>query len=636
MTSRRPAEAPTQLGPTWDHALSSAFLPDVRDPADEADARDPGGMEEHTAMDSSGESTARDEVTTSSKATPAAPATAANVARNVALNGQRSAGPTGDKARKGEGEAGVQGEAAEEHDGTWIYQQLGLSPEAYQGDRPRLDRRGPSGLPPVGRRPVAGAAAGRDFDFADLAPGDPHDSPFPPGSLGRDEDMPTTGPKAKPFVHHQGASTAPIIPGSVPESAKPKPTEKPVAAEKPAKAAVEKPAERAATKPAAKPAHAEKPATPVERPRSAFADTAREAEHNPFEAYDERERTGDFVLPPLPPLPPSLRAAEASRARSWDDGPLAAEDRTRVTSDSLTAEKVLKGRKAKPTRGWRRGLLSMGVNLGPSGKELAVQELEERVRTPIQGCHRLAVISLKGGVGKTTTIAAMGSMFASLRGDRVIAVDANPDRGTLGEKIVGEVPAATVRDFVGKIPRLTRYADVREFIGQADSRLEVLASESDPMASLAFSEQDYRVISEVLERFYNLILTDCGTGLLHSAMVGVLAKAEQVVIVSSASLDGARSASATLDWLEAHGYQELARDSVSVISAVRVKADGVHISEIERHFASRTRAVVSIPYDEHLAEGGTIDLTALNPRTYNAYLELAATVGDAFARTVGY
>jgi MinD-like ATPase involved in chromosome partitioning or flagellar assembly len=262
--------------------------------------------------------------------------------------------------------------------------------------------------------------------------------------------------------------------------------------------------------------------------------------------------------------------------------------------------------------------------------EAATSVLGELVRE-----REIVVCTGTGGVGKTTTAAALGSMFAAQRGDRVIAVDANPDRGTLGEKIVGHVPS-TVRDFVGHSSRLEKYSDVRRYTAQADTRLEVLASEPDPMASMAFSEHDYRVVSDVLEKFYNLILTDCGTGLLHSAMVGVLAKADQVVIVSSASLDGARSASATLDWLEAHGYQELARDAVAVISSVRPKADGVQLEEIEAHFASRTRAVVSIPYDAHLAEGGRIDLTAMSPRTYEAFLNLAAVVGDAFARAPRY
>jgi MinD-like ATPase involved in chromosome partitioning or flagellar assembly len=221
-------------------------------------------------------------------------------------------------------------------------------------------------------------------------------------------------------------------------------------------------------------------------------------------------------------------------------------------------------------------------------------------------------------------------MFATLRGDRVIAMDANPDRGTLGEKIPRTSPR-TVRDLVHNAARLTRYADVRDFTSQAPSRLEVLASEADPFVSMAFSETDYRVGVGILESFYNLILTDCGTGLLHSAMVGVLGLSDSLIVVSSASLDGARSAAATLDWLEHHGYDDLVRQSVAVISTVHPTGGNVDVSKLEEHFASRCRAVVRIPFDPHLEEGGIIDLDELEQPTYDSYLRLAAEVGDGFA-----
>src|SRR5262249_31582987 len=147
-------------------------------------------------------------------------------------------------------------------------------------------------------------------------------------------------------------------------------------------------------------------------------------------------------------------------------------------------------------------------------------------------------------------------------------------------------------------------------------------SDADPLVSMAFSENDYRVATGILEQFYNLILTDCGTGLLHSAMVGVLGLADSLIVVSSASLDGARSASATLDWLAHHGYADLVRRSVAVISTVHPGGGNVDVSKLEEHFASRCRAVVRIPFDPHLEEGAVIELDDLAPETYEAYLRL--------------
>ncbi|MEV0400478.1 AAA family ATPase [Actinoallomurus sp. NPDC050550] len=305
------------------------------------------------------------------------------------------------------------------------------------------------------------------------------------------------------------------------------------------------------------------------------------------------------------------------------------------TSDSLSADMLLRGRRQAPAHGWRRALYKATggtIHPGESPTELRRRELLARARTPVAGGHhRVAVMSLKGGVGKTTTTVGLGATLASMRGDRVIAVDANPDRGTLSDKVRLET-ATTVRDLLNEHQQIQRYADVRAYTSQASSRLEVLASDRDPAVSEAFSEDDYRTVAHVLEHFYSICITDCGTGLLHSAMAGVLGLANQLVLVSSPSVDGARSASATLDWLEAHHYGELVRNGVVVLSMVRTRSRStVDLDRLQAHFESRCRAVVRIPYDPHLEEGAEVELEQLSAATQDAYLMLAAMVADGFA-----
>ena len=161
------------------------------------------------------------------------------------------------------------------------------------------------------------------------------------------------------------------------------------------------------------------------------------------------------------------------------------------------------------------------INVGESPKVIRRNSLVAQVQRPLRGCYRIALLSLKGGVGKTTITATLGATFASIRGDRVVAVDANPDRGTLSQKVPLETPA-TVRHLLRDAEGIAAYSDVRGYTSQGPSRLEVLASESDPAVSEAFSSEDYTRTLEVLERFYSLVLTDCGTGMLHSAMSAVL------------------------------------------------------------------------------------------------------------------
>jgi MinD-like ATPase involved in chromosome partitioning or flagellar assembly len=373
------------------------------------------------------------------------------------------------------------------------------------------------------------------------------------------------------------------------------------------------------------------------RPEDAPALTAARGPYEPAPSYEAASR--EAVPYPIAPASPAAAgypvAREPLSAPPTLQEPATAEPPVRETADSLTADMLLHGKRSAPGVGWRRTVYRATgglVRISESASNLRRRDLVNRVRTPVAGGHhRVAVMSLKGGVGKTTAAVGLGSTLASLRGDRVIAVDANPDRGTLSDKVRLET-SATIRDLLNERAQVSRYADVRAYTSQSSSRLEILASDRDPGVSVAFSADDYRAVARVLEHYYSICITDCGTGLLHSAMAGILELADQIVLVSSPSVDGARSASATLDWLEAHDYGDLVRNAVVVLSMIRPKSKStVDLDRLEQHFASRCRAVIRIPYDPHLEEGAEVELELLNSGTADAYLTLAATVGDGFA-----
>ncbi|MFC5667690.1 MinD/ParA family protein, partial [Kitasatospora misakiensis] len=268
------------------------------------------------------------------------------------------------------------------------------------------------------------------------------------------------------------------------------------------------------------------------------------------------------------------------------------------------------------------------------GKAAAAERARrlEIIRTPVLSCYRIAVISLKGGVGKTTTTTALGATLASERQDKVIAIDANPDAGTLGRRVKRQT-GATIRDLVTAIPHLRSYMDIRQFTSQdLHSGLEILANDVDPAVSTTFNDSDYRQVIDVLGRQYPIILTDSGTGLLYSAMRGVLDLADQLIIVSTPSVDGASSASTTLDWLSAHGYADLVQRSITVVSGVRETAKMIKVEDIVAHFQTRCRGVVVVPFDESLAAGAEVNLDMMRPKVREAYFELATLVGEDIVR----
>ncbi|MGC4931595.1 SCO5717 family growth-regulating ATPase [Streptomyces sp. DT117] len=312
------------------------------------------------------------------------------------------------------------------------------------------------------------------------------------------------------------------------------------------------------------------------------------------------------------------------RERSVPGAPLGYTAAVELSSDRLVRGK----QKAKSSR---NPSAASRFKLGGKKEEAERLRKLELIRTPVLSCYRIAVISLKGGVGKTTTTTALGSTLATERQDKILAIDANPDAGTLGRRVRRET-GATIRDLVQAIPYLNSYMDIRRFTSQAPSGLEIIANDVDPAVSTAFNDEDYRRAIDVLGKQYPIILTDSGTGLLYSAMRGVLDLADQLIIISTPSVDGASSASTTLDWLSAHGYADLVQRSLTVISGVRETGKMIKVDDIVQHFETRCRGVVVVPFDEHLAAGAEVDLDMMRPKTREAYFNLSALVAEDFSR----
>ncbi|BBX89067.1 MinD/ParA family protein [Mycolicibacterium boenickei] len=341
--------------------------------------------------------------------------------------------------------------------------------------------------------------------------------------------------------------------------------------------------------------------------------------------------------PPPPPLPPLPFPPPGFMPPLMPPPGTAQPPQYSPVPPSLDDAGIINRARNAPHSGWRRAvhLASAGrLNPGESRKERERDDLLGQIRQPIAGDFRIAVLSIKGGVGKTTTTLGLGSALAMMRNDRVIAVDANPDRGTLAERVRDASSQSTVRDLLSD-PDIQRYADVRSHTRMAGSRLEVLASEQEPAVSEVFGESDYRRTVSILRRYYNIILTDCGTGIMHSAMAGVLDLAHAIVLVSSPAIDAARSASATLDWLMQHGHSALVREAHVVLSASRPGSAKLKLDKVYEHFEARCRSVHMIPFDPHLAEGADVDFDLLDPATLQAYLELAAAVAEKFPRLRG-
>ena len=311
--------------------------------------------------------------------------------------------------------------------------------------------------------------------------------------------------------------------------------------------------------------------------------------------------------------------AGAPRQASASVGPLRA---------SIRAADLVKPYKEIPETGWRASLYRLArINLGPSSAERVWNDLRRRVSRNLRGNYLVAVIQQKGGVAKTTVTVGLGSALARYRDDKVVAIDANSASGNLAKR-VEEPSAATWRGLIDD-ERLESYSDFRHYLGKSSSSgLEVLASDAgDEMLTGAQLAELWKR----LQRHYPIALVDCGTQLRDDVMAAVLDAADAVVVVSTTRLDGADGAAETLNWLVDHGYPDLVRSAVIVISDVFKVAQSSSVRKLHEQFEKAVRAVHHVRFDPHLSDATAIDFDRLKPDVRRVFIEAAASLVDGFA-----
>jgi len=274
------------------------------------------------------------------------------------------------------------------------------------------------------------------------------------------------------------------------------------------------------------------------------------------------------------------------------------------------------------------------VNLGPSSSQLRLEERAARVARHLERPYSTAFLSFKGGIGKTSTTVGVGLTLAQMRGAPPVGIDANPDSGDLAERMLGEtdllrINPRNITDLVHDIGRVHSWTDLSSYVVQAD-RFHVVAGEQDPAVSDSLTAEGYNKIHDLLRHYFSVILTDCGTGVTHNAMSGILAKADTVVIAAGYAVSGAKRAASTLQWLAQHGYERLAQDALVVLTDKDGVSARVQKDVIRDHLASHCRGVFIVPNDPAVADGDRIDLRLVHPRTREAWAEVAAAVIDGY------
>ncbi|UUL77379.1 hypothetical protein NG819_07900 [Pseudarthrobacter sp. Fe7] len=154
----------------------------------------------------------------------------------------------------------------------------------------------------------------------------------------------------------------------------------------------------------------------------------------------------------------------------------------------------------------------------------------------------------------------MGLTLAEYRGDAPCAIDANPDSGDLVERALGEgiyqqSSPRTITGLLENIDSIDSLTSLARYMHHA-GRLHLIAGEQDPEVSDSLTAEEYLRIRKLISSYYSVVLTDCGTGVTHNAMSGILQSTDNLVIAAGYAVSGAKRARSTLHWLASHGYEE--------------------------------------------------------------------------------
>lgn len=285
--------------------------------------------------------------------------------------------------------------------------------------------------------------------------------------------------------------------------------------------------------------------------------------------------------------------------------------------------------KATAKRDWRSLLVRLTpTERGPGKTRTDELALRNRIRATVGSAFPIAVLNLKGGVGKTVVVEALGSTFADARDDHVLAADL--DAGGLADRH-GRRNSLNMVDLLAD-RSVTQYPDLRAHTYQNSSGLEILGIPDYAYSDWRIEHDDVVNTFSRLRQHYSVMLIDCGRDLKSGVTEAVLRESRALVVVTSASVDAIKKTRTTMQWLANNEYRKLIEATVLVVNHTEPgKPDAVvreQLQQLSGRFPSDR--VVELPFDRHVYEGSEITLQRLSKQSRRRYLQMAASLADLF------
>ncbi|MBA8793638.1 MinD-like ATPase involved in chromosome partitioning or flagellar assembly [Friedmanniella endophytica] len=270
---------------------------------------------------------------------------------------------------------------------------------------------------------------------------------------------------------------------------------------------------------------------------------------------------------------------------------------------------------------------------------------DTRVRTPLTVSRRIAVVSVGGGTGCTTTVAALAGLLARRRRGPVLAVDAAGGQAGLlrrcGSEAPGEPDVEAERE-AAAIRRTARTAaDARQGLARSVSGLHLLDLTEAGRARVPGQVWGAQV--GPVARFFDLVLTDWGTRDAEESAT-LAAESHLTVVVGRAAPASAAAAATRALELAGSGPGESVLVLLADVAGTGAPTAAGLRAELRTRLPARPERVgnpvapdrdddpvLVLPFDRALAGAEGLDSRRSSARTRAAHLAAAAAVVDRVA-----
>ncbi|WP_240957183.1 AAA family ATPase [Streptomyces chilikensis] len=246
----------------------------------------------------------------------------------------------------------------------------------------------------------------------------------------------------------------------------------------------------------------------------------------------------------------------------------------------------------------------------------------EVLQQPVTTGRQIAVTSIRGGSGKTTVAALLGTTFAHYRQDPVLVVEADPALGSLPLRLGAESLRWTTGDLADLIEPQMTLLDVTGYLVKLPGNAWLLPASQGQVGTM-LSTKAYERVMISTRRYFGVTVVDCETMPAEVARTA-LSAAQARVLTVPATLEGVASTLAVLEWMS--GLPRGITTSTVVVICETAPRSGVDLAKATERLEATGARVRVLPYDRHLAAGGTIRPELLAHGTREAATRLAAEV----------